>query len=112
MTISMAVQSGFRWKARYTVLSILWLGWLFSFLDRMVISVALPFISKDFQLDAASQGIILSTFFAGYALFQIPGGMLADKFGPRRVLAIAIVWWSIFTSITGMVSSFAVLLFC
>jgi len=103
---------GFRWRVRYSVLSILWLGWLFSFLDRMVISVALPFIGKEFQLDAATQGLILSTFFAGYALFQIPGGMLADKFGPRRVMGFAIAWWSVFTSLTGMVFSFPILLLC
>lgn len=105
-------KQGFRWKVRYSVLSILWMGWLFSFLDRMVIGIALPFIGAEFQIDAATQGLILSTFFAGYALFQIPGGMLADKFGPRRVMAIAIAWWSIFTSITGLVATFPILLFC
>jgi len=103
---------GFRWKARYTVLSILWIGWLFSFLDRMVVSVALPFIGREFQLNAVSQGLILSIFFAGYAIFQIPGGMLADKFGPRRIMAFAIVWWSIFTSLTGMVLSYPLILIC
>ena len=102
----------FRWKVRYSVLSILWAGWLFSFLDRMVVSVALPFIGEEYQLDAASQGIILSAFFAGYALFQIPGGMLADKFGPKRVMAFAIAWWSVFTSLTGMVFSYPILLIC
>ncbi len=102
----------FRWRVRYSVLSILWAGWLFSFLDRMVVSVALPFIGEEYQLDAASQGIILSAFFAGYALFQIPGGMLADKFGPKRVMAFAIAWWSVFTCLTGMVFSYPILLIC
>lgn len=105
-------KKNFRWRVRYSVLSILWVSWLFSFLDRMVVSVALPFIGADFQLDAAAQGIILSVFFGGYALFQIPGGMLADKFGPRRVMAFAIAWWSVFTSLTGMVASYPVLLVC
>ncbi|AIF49827.1 MFS transporter [Pelosinus sp. UFO1] len=109
---SARVSRGFHWKARYTVLSILWVGWLFSFLDRMVVSIALPFIGREFQLNAASQGMILSTFFAGYAIFQIPGGMLADKFGPRRVMAFAIVWWSVFTSLTGMVLSYPLMLIC
>lgn len=105
-------KKSFRWRVRYSVLSILWVGWLFSFLDRMVVSVALPFIGEEYQLDAASQGIILSAFFAGYALFQIPGGMLADKFGPKRVMAFAIAWWSVFTSLTGMVFSYPILLIC
>lgn len=103
---------GFRWKLRYTILAILWMGWLFSFLDRMVMSVALPFIGRDLHISATMQGGILSAFFAGYALFQIPGGMLADKFGPRKVMAVAISWWSIFTSLTGMVGSYPVMLVC
>ncbi|MBP2626168.1 MAG: major facilitator superfamily 1 [Firmicutes bacterium] len=104
-------QGGFRWKVRHTILSIIWAGWLFSFLDRMVISIALPFIGKDLNIDATMQGAILSAFFAGYALFQIPGGMLADKFGPRKVMAIAITWFSVFTTVTGFVSSYSMMLF-
>jgi len=111
-TPSASPKKYFQWRVRYSVLSILWVSWLFSFLDRMVISVSLPFIGADFQLDAASQGIILSAFFGGYALFQIPGGMLADRFGSRRVMAFAIAWWSVFTSLTGMALSYPVLLVC
>jgi MFS family permease len=88
------------------------MGWLFSFLDRMVMSVALPFIGRDLHISATMQGGILSAFFAGYALFQIPGGMLADKFGSRKVMALAISWWSIFTSMTGLVGSYPVMLVC
>jgi len=105
-------KQGFRWKLRYTILAIIWSGWLFSFLDRMVISISLPFIGQDFNLDATTQGAILSAFFAGYALFQIPGGMLADKFGFRKVMALAIAWWSVFTSLTGFVASYPLMLFC
>lgn len=106
------VKGGFKWKLRYTVLAIIWLGWLFSFLDRMVISVALPFIGKDLNISATMQGGILSAFFAGYALFQIPGGMLADKFGSRKVMSFAIAWWSVFTSLTGFVATYPIMLFC
>ncbi|HML33054.1 MFS transporter [Sporomusa sphaeroides] len=106
------VNQGFRWKVRHSILSIIWLGWLFSFLDRMVISVSLPFIAQDLNLDATMQGAILSAFFAGYALFQIPGGMLADKFGFRKVMAFAIAWWSIFASLTGMIVSYPIMLIC
>ncbi|WP_121614428.1 MFS transporter [Mesobacillus foraminis] len=99
-----------RWKVRYSVLLVLWLCWLFSFLDRMVITIALPFIGEDLNLNATSQGLLLSMFFAGYALFQIPGGMLSDKFGFRRVVSVAVVWWSIFTSLTGMIFSYPLML--
>lgn len=108
----MSEQGGFKWRVRYSILAIIWTGWLFSFLDRMVISIALPFIGKDLNIDATMQGAILSAFFGGYALFQIPGGMLADKFGSRKVMAIAITWWSIFTSMTGFVASYPLMLLC
>lgn len=106
-----------KWKARYTVLTFIWLAWLMSFLDRMVMSVSLPYIGLEFGLDKATQGWIISAFFISYAGFQIPGGYLADKFGPRKVMFIAILWWSVFTSLTGMVfdlgiiPAFALMLF-
>ena len=93
------------WRVRYTVLTLLIFGWLFSFLDRMVMSMALPFIGKDFALDSTLQGAVLSAFFAGYALFHIPGGLLADKFGSRKTMTLGIAWWSIFTSVTGLVAT-------
>lgn len=99
-----------KWKARYTVLLLIWLGWLFSFLDRMVMSVSLPFIGRDLNLDPAEQGLIVSAFFIGYAAFQIPGGFLSDRFGARKVMTVAITWWSIFTSITGLVFSLPLML--
>lgn len=111
-SFSPAAQQGFHWKARYSVLTAIWVGWMLSFLDRMVISVSLPFIGKDLQIDAAAQGAILSAFFAGYALFQIPGGLLADKFGFRRMMAIGITWWSAFTALTGMIMSYPLMLVC
>ena len=98
------------WRVRYTVLAILLSGWLFSFLDRMVMGIALPYIGDEFGLDNEQKGLIMSAFFLGYALFQIPGGMLADKFGSRKVMAIAIAWWSVFTSLTGMIFSLPIML--
>jgi len=76
----------------------------------MVMTVAIPYIAKDFNLTPLTMGIVMSSFFAGYALFQIPGGMLADKFGPRKVMALAISWWSVFTFLTGMVTSLSSML--
>jgi sugar phosphate permease len=109
--ISMEIsQSGDKWRVRYSVLAVLWLGWLFSFLDRMVISISLPFIGSDFNINSMAQGAILSSFFAGYSIFQIPGGLLADKFGFRRILSIGITWWSMFTTMTGMVLSYPTML--
>lgn len=98
------------WKARYTILMFIWFGWLMSFLCRMVMSVSLPFIGKDLNLNTTQEGLIISAFFIGYACFQIPGGLLADKFGSRKVMAFGIAWWAIFTSLTGTVQIFPLLL--
>jgi sugar phosphate permease len=69
----------------------------------MCISVALPYIARDMHLSAAAMGIVLSAFFLGYTLIQIPGGILADKWGARKIMTIALVWWSLFTAVTGAV---------
>jgi sugar phosphate permease len=98
------------WRVRYSILALIWLGWLLSFLDRMVMSISLPFIGAELDINASTQGLIISAFFTGYALFQIPGGMLADRLGSRTVMGVAIAWWSIFTSLTGLVLSFPILL--
>ena len=84
------------------ILALLFLGWCLSYLDRMAMNVGIVEIAKDFNLSPSVMGVVLSSFFAGYALMQLPGGWLADKFGSRKVIAIAILFWSIFTVLTGM----------
>lgn len=84
------------------ILALLFLGWCLSYLDRMAMNVGIVEIAKDFNLSPSVMGIVLSSFFAGYALMQLPGGWLADKFGSRKVIAFAIIFWSLFTVLTGM----------
>jgi len=97
-------------KKRNVVLFILFITWTVCYMDRMVMTVAIPYIAKDFNLTPTSMGVVMSAFFAGYALFQVPGGMLADKFGARKVMAVAVSWWSVFTVFTGMVSNLTTML--
>lgn len=99
------MRSTFRWKARHSVLSVLFVAWIVAFLDRMAIAVAMPYISADFHLSPLQSGLLLSAFFASYALSHIPGGLLADLFGVRRVATFAMLWWSAFTAITGAATS-------
>jgi len=73
-------------KTSHKVIVAVLLCYLVAWLDRMAISMALPYIAKEFDLSATAVGGILSAFFVGYAGFQIPGGWLADKFGARRVI--------------------------
>jgi MFS transporter, ACS family, glucarate transporter len=83
--------------------------WLFvlsavSFLDRVNISVAASAIASDYRLSDVQLGWVFSAFLWGYALFQTLGGWLADRVGPRRILAVGVVWWGIFTALTAAVS--------
>lgn len=94
-------------KHRNLILFLLFLGWAIGNFDRYFINYAVLSITEDLQLSPTSTGLILSSFFAGYALMQIPGGWLADKFGSRRVLMVSVLMWSIFTAMTGAVWSLA-----
>jgi MFS family permease len=96
---------GFRWKARHTVLAVLFVSWIVSFMDRMVMSVAIPYIAVDFHLSPLAMGVVMSAFFASYSISQVPGGLLADIFGVRKIGTIALLWWSAFTAITGAVGN-------
>lgn len=104
------LEPGMQPDSRYAVLSVLFLGYFLCYMDRMVIATALPFIAKDLQLSPFAMGGVLSAFFVGYAAMQIPGGWLADRFGPRPVISLSIIGWSIFTFLTGVATSLAVLI--
>lgn len=86
----------------HAVLGVLVGAYLLCYLDRMVMASAIPFIAKDFHLSPLAMGEVLSAFFVGYTIMQIPGGVLADRFGPRAVLTASIGWWSIMTALSGM----------
>jgi MFS transporter, ACS family, glucarate transporter len=82
--------------------------WLFvlsavSYLDRVNISIAGGSIAEAYHLSDVQLGKVFSAMLVGYALFQTVGGRLADRFGPRRVLAGGVMWWGIFTAFTAMV---------
>lgn len=96
-----------KWDRRTFVLSLIFIGYFLCYFDRMVISTAIPYIGKEFNLSKTIMGAIMSAFFIGYTAFQIPGGLLVDKFGPRKVMTIALTIWSIFTGLTGAVANAA-----
>jgi ACS family glucarate transporter-like MFS transporter len=84
--------------------SIRWVlvGWMFlvsaiAYLDRVNISIAGPSIAEEFHLTNVELGGVFSAFVLGYAFFQAPGGWLADRLGPRRVLMLGVIWWGLFT---------------
>ncbi len=79
---------------------------LFMYIDRACISAAKDPISGDLGLTDNQMGWVLSAFALGYALFQVPAGMMSDRFGPRKVLAGIIAIWSLFTALTGIVKTY------
>ena len=74
-----------------------------AFLDRTNISIAGVQIGKEFRIDNSHLGWIFSAFLIGYAAFQIPGGVLVRRFGPRRVLTFFVFFWGVFTVLTALV---------
>ncbi len=74
---------------------------IITYIDRVCISQAAPFMRKDLGLTAGEMGLAFSAFFWAYALFEIPAGWMGDRWGPRSVLMRVVVWWSCFTAATG-----------
>ena len=87
-------------RVRHIVLWLTVAAYMITYMDRVVISSAVPSIQKEYGFSLTTMGWILSSFRWGYALFQIPGGWLGDRIGPRRALALIVTWWSVFTSLT------------
>jgi sugar phosphate permease len=92
-------------KRQHLVLGLIWLMMFVAYFDRINITVAGPAIVKALGLAPSAFGFILAAFTFGYALMQIPGGYLADRFGSRRLLIFALLFWSIFTGLTGLATS-------
>jgi ACS family glucarate transporter-like MFS transporter len=91
------------WDVRWMLVWWLFLLSAVSYLDRVNISIAGRPIMEEYHFSDIQLGKIFSAFLLGYALFQTPGGWLADKLGPRRVLTAGVLWWGIFTALTASV---------
>lgn len=87
-------------NARFVIAFLMITAVVINYLDRTVMSAAAPEIMNDLNIDASKMGYIMSMFFFSYALMQIPSGWLADKFGQKITMGIAVVWWSFATAVT------------
>ncbi|MGW6382205.1 MFS transporter [Peribacillus butanolivorans] len=94
------------WNYRYVVLVVLWLVYIINYFDRMAVLTFLPFIQKDLNLTPVEVGQLASVFFFAYAAAQISAGYLADKIGPKKVMYIAILVFTVITALTGAVKNF------
>jgi MFS transporter, ACS family, solute carrier family 17 (sodium-dependent inorganic phosphate cotransporter), other len=89
-----------RWAAHYTVVLLVCAAAFISFIDRTNISVGAIAMQAQLGWNETQKGIVLSAFFIGYLLMMAASGALANRYGGRIVLGIAVIWWSLFTALT------------
>ena len=97
-------------KKRYQVLTVLSLLSMITFLDRIALSSASSSIMSELNISTVQWGWILGMFTIAYAAFEIPTGWLGDKFGGKKILIRVVLWWSLFTILTGFANGFVMLL--
>ena len=87
---------------RHVVLALTVVAYMITYMDRQILATARPVIRQELGISLVMMGWITFGFRIAYALFQIPGGWLGDRFGARRALALIVTWWSMFTCFTGL----------
>jgi MFS family permease len=97
-------------KHRHRVLLLLFFLSIVTYLDRVCLSVAGPRMQADLGISPEQWGWVVGAFTLSYAIFEIPTGAMGDRVGARRVLARIVIWWSAFTSLTGAVSNYVLML--
>lgn len=100
---SVNVKNLFDGRLRWLLIFWMFLISAIAYLDRVNVSIAGQAIQQDFGLTNVQLGYVFSAFVLGYALFQAPGGHLADRFGPRAVIVGGVIWWGFFTTLTAWV---------
>jgi MFS family permease len=93
-------------RVRGRVLGFAFLLAVVTYLDRICISAAAPYIMDDLHLSVLQMSVVFSAFTLSYSLFEIPSGWLGDVKGPRRVLTRIVLWWSAFTMLTSAARGF------
>jgi ACS family D-galactonate transporter-like MFS transporter len=101
-----------RTKIRFLILGLISVGTVINYLDRAVLGIAAPLLSKDLNLDAAVMGVVFSAFSWTYTAGQIPAGILLDRLGTRIVYFFSVGLWSLFTLLQGLVGGLPALLAC
>jgi ACS family glucarate transporter-like MFS transporter len=87
-------------KGRYIAILFGMLFPFIAYMDRVNLSIVATTIQKDFHLSLVEIGAISTIFFVGYTIMQIPGGILAERIGPKKILTFSLSWWSAFTILT------------
>jgi MFS family permease len=90
-------------RVRYGVLRFACSLSMITYLDRVCFGTVAPHIQREFGLSDTQKGMLFSAFALAYACFEVPSGWLGDVFGPRRTLIRIVLWWSLFTALTGLI---------
>jgi sugar phosphate permease len=93
-------------RVRVRVLTFAFVLTIVTYLDRVCISAAAPFIMEELHISIFQMSLVFSAFTLAYSLFEVPSGWLGDVRGPRRVLTRIVLWWSVFTVLTGVTQGF------
>ncbi|MBK7832540.1 MAG: MFS transporter [Gemmatimonadetes bacterium] len=94
-----------RWSPAYTVVLLCFAAVFISYIDRTNISVAAIAMQEEFKWSETTKGFVLSSFFVGYILLQVVSAGLANKYGGKLLLGVAVIWWSAFTMLTPVAAS-------
>ncbi len=92
---------------RWTIGVLLGTGVLVNYFDRISLSVAAPRLQLDLRLSPAELGLLFSAFFWSYSLFQLPGGIVLDRFGIKTVGRWGAFLWAVASGITALASGYA-----
>ena len=108
--MSLQTQAGPRTRVRFFILSLLTIGTMINYLDRTVLGIAAPSLTKELGFSVATMGIVFSAFSWTYAAMQIPGGIFLDRFGTRLTYFLSLTFWSLSTLLHGLATNLATLL--
>jgi ACS family D-galactonate transporter-like MFS transporter len=97
------VSTGRRSKARFQILALLAVGTMINYLDRTVLGIAAPQLTKELGINAALMGLLFSVFSWSYVAAQIPGGLFLDRFGSKVTYFLSMIFWSLCTLAQGLV---------
>ncbi|NIE73312.1 MFS transporter [Pantoea sp. Ap-967] len=97
-------------KRRWLGVVLLFFAGIINFIDRNALPIAAPLVVKEFGFTPSEMGIVFSSFFIGYTLFCFVGGWASDRFGPWRVFAVAMLFWSVACGFTAAAVGFASLI--
>ncbi len=97
------------WPRRYVLVALCFIATFICYMDRVNISVAVIALQQEFGWSNTVKGFVLSSFFVGYLVMQVPAGIIANKLGGKIVLGFAVVWWSVFTMLTPAAASLSLI---